>query len=157
MESPVINTRADLDAIAGTPAHAAFMAMLSGSLWRLQKDEAAQVWVAVEDNSTIERFEFVRADFPEAVPPELPVYSPPSSPQVVTMRQARLALHAAGLLDQVTAAVAAMPGPEGDAARIEWEFSSTVERSRPLVQSLAAALGWSEAQLDALFTAAAAL
>lgn len=75
----------------------------------------------------------------------------------VTMRQARLALLQSGLLAQVNAAVAAMPGVEGDAARIEWEFSGTVERSRSMVQLLATALGLTEAQLDELFMLAATL
>jgi len=78
-------------------------------------------------------------------------------PQVVTMRQARLALVQSGLLPQVNTAVAAMPGAQGDAARIEWEFSSTVERHRPLVQALGAALGLTESQLDDLFRLAATL
>lgn len=82
---------------------------------------------------------------------------PPPPPSIVTMRQARLALLHAGMLAQVNAAVASLPGVEGDAARIEWEFSSTVERDRPLVQALIGALGLNEAQLDALFVAAAAL
>jgi hypothetical protein len=81
----------------------------------------------------------------------------PSVPDSVTMRQARLALLQDGLLDQVNAAVSAMPGPEGNAARIEWEFSSTVERHQPLVQSLSVALGMNESQLDQLFILAAAL
>lgn len=81
----------------------------------------------------------------------------PLIPANVTMRQARLALLQSGLLTTVNAAVAAMPGVEGDAVRIEWEFSGTVERSRPLVQSLATALGLTEAQLDELFTLAATL
>lgn len=80
-----------------------------------------------------------------------------SVPAAVTMRQARLALLQNGLLDQVNSAVAAMPGAAGQAARIEWEFSSTVERHRPLVQSLGAALSLSEAQLDQLFNLAASL
>lgn len=78
-------------------------------------------------------------------------------PQSVTMRQARLALVQTGMLTQVNTAVAAMPGAQGDAARIEWEFSSTVERNRPLVQALGAALGLTEAQLDDLFRLAATL
>ena len=90
-------------------------------------------------------------DLVESLPPVVPV------PKIVTMRQARLALLAAGLLAGVNAAVAAMPGAEGDAARIEWEFAATVDRDSPLVQGLTAALGLSEAQLDGLFTAGAAL
>lgn len=81
----------------------------------------------------------------------------PSIPEVVTMRQARLALLQAGLLAQVNTAVASMPGAAGDTARIEWEFSSTVERNRPLVQSLIGALGLTESQLDDLFRLAATL
>lgn len=75
----------------------------------------------------------------------------------VTMRQARLALLQAGLLGAVNQAVAAMPGVEGEAARIEWEFSTTVERHRPLVQSLVGALNLTETQLDDLFALAATL
>lgn len=81
----------------------------------------------------------------------------PKCPASVTMRQARLALNEAGKLAAVNAAVAAMPGVTGDEARIEWEFSSTVERHRPLVTSLASALALSEAQLDDLFNRAAEL
>lgn len=97
---------------------------------------------------------FWRADHWEIVPGEAP--SDPV-PQTVTMRQARLALLGADLLAQVNAAVANIPGAEGDAVRIEWEFSSTVERNRPLVLSLIAALGLTDAQLDDLFRQAAAL
>lgn len=84
---------------------------------------------------------------------------PPTTivPSVVTMRQARLALLDAGLLPDVNATVAAMAGTAGDAARIDWEFAATVDRSSPLVASMAAALALTEAQLDALFIAAAGL
>ena len=75
----------------------------------------------------------------------------------VTMRQARLALHQQGLLTQVNNAVASMPGAQGDAVRIEWEFSSTVERNRPFVNSLSDALGLTSIQLDNLFKLAATL
>lgn len=98
----------------------------------------------------------------EAIPlpeplPEEPAPVVPSVPGSVTMRQARLALLQNGMLTQVNDAVAAMPGAQGDAARIEWEFSSTVERHWPLVQALGAALGLTEAQLDDLFRLAATL
>ena len=159
MGLPSINTREDLDAIAGTPEHVAFMALLAGTLWRLEKDDTAQAWVAIEDNSTIERFNFTRADFPDAQPPALPEYVPEvvAVPEVVTMRQARLALLGAGLLAQVNTAVANMPGAEGDAARIEWEYAQEVRRDSPLVAALSAAFGWTGAQLDDLFTEGAKL
>ena len=155
----MINTREDLDALQGTAEHEAFMQLLRGSLWRLERDDAAQTWVAVEDNSVIERFGFTRDDFPDAQPPELPEYVPVADPvpEVVTMRQARLALLGAGLLDQVNTAIASMPGAEGDAARIEWEYASTVDRHGPTVLALAPALGLTDTQIDELFRQAATL
>ena len=159
MVSVVINTREDLDAIAGTPEHVAFMALLAGTLWRLEKDDTAQAWVAIEDNSTIERFNFTRADFPDAQPPALPEYVPVvvAVPEVVTMRQARLALLGAGLLDQVNTAVANMPGAEGDAARIEWEYAQEVRRDSPLVAALSEILGLTDEALDNLYRTAVGL
>ena len=85
------------------------------------------------------------------------VAAPLPVPAMVTMRQARLALLQNGMLTQVNDAVANMPGAQGDTARIEWEFSSTVERNWPLVQALGAAIGLTEQQLDDLFTAAAGI
>lgn len=81
----------------------------------------------------------------------------PSVPAEVTMRQARLALLAVGKLADVNTAIDAMPEPDRTAARIEWEYSGTVQRSKPLVQALAPALGLTEAQMDELFTQAAKL
>lgn len=78
-------------------------------------------------------------------------------PQTVTMRQARLALLEAGLLAAVNSTIQEMQGQSGEAARIEWEFSSEVYRSRPLVQSLAPVLGMTDSQLDQLFVAASQL
>lgn len=78
-------------------------------------------------------------------------------PQVVTMRQARLALLGAGLLPGVAAAINALSSPQKEAAQIEWEYSQTVERNREFVLLLGAALGLTALQLDSLFTAAAAL
>lgn len=73
------------------------------------------------------------------------------------MRQARLALLGAGKLATVNTAVANMPGAAGEAARIEWEYSGEVHRDKALVQALSPVLGLTDAQLDALFVAAAAL
>ena len=97
---------------------------------------------------------FWRGDHWEIVQAQPPVDPVPAA---VSMRQARLALLKAGMLTQVNTAVAAMPGADGDAARIEWEFSGTVERHRPLVQSLGAALNLTDAQLDDLFRQAVTL
>ncbi|RYF70866.1 MAG: hypothetical protein EOO22_13575 [Comamonadaceae bacterium] len=87
----------------------------------------------------------------EPPPPPNPV------PAEVTMRQARLALLGAGKLALVAPAIAALPEPQRSAAQIEWEYSATVERNRPFVLTLGAALGLSAAQLDQLFIVAATL
>lgn len=78
LSKSVINTRADLDAIVGTPEHAAFMGVLKGTMTRKQ-DTAVRpdgygspeyageiippVWTDVEDLSTIEHFGFSKSDF----------------------------------------------------------------------------------------------
>lgn len=80
LSKTVINTRADLDAIAGTPEHEEFMKALKGSMTRKQDvavrpegygqpdydgDVIPPVWQDVEDLSTIQAFGFNQADFAE--------------------------------------------------------------------------------------------
>lgn len=84
-----------------------------------------------------------------------PAHEP--TPLVVTMRQARIALLNAGLLQAVNASIAAMPGTDGEKARIDWEFSQYVERNWQLVSLLAIDLGLSPVQVDDLFVAASKL
>ena len=86
------------------------------------------------------------------------VDTPPRNvPNSVTMRQARLALLGAGLLAGVDAAINALPSPQKEAARIEWEYATEVQRSSGLVPMMVVALGLDDAALDALFIEAAAL
>lgn len=74
----IINTRADLDAIAGTPEHAEFMARLAGSITRKQNVQSypagygqpgyegpqlEPIWEDIEDLSAITAFGFVKSDF----------------------------------------------------------------------------------------------
>ena len=89
----------------------------------------------------------------EYVEPVVPVVIPIK----VTMRQARLALLQVGLLGSVQTSIDAMTGPEGDAARIEWEYAQELRRDHPLTQTLSGSLGLSSAQLDQLFITASAL
>ena len=81
----------------------------------------------------------------------------PHVPASVTMRQARLALLGAGLLASVDAAIDGLPSPQKEAARIEWEYATEVQRVSGLVPMMGAALGLDDAALDALFVAAVAL
>lgn len=82
-----------------------------------------------------------------------PPVPPVPAPQSVTMRQARLALLGAGLLETVEAAIVGA----GPAAKIEWEYAKEVQRASGLVLAMATALGMTEAQIDALFVEAAKL
>jgi hypothetical protein len=83
------------------------------------------------------------------------IASPPRPTPVasVTPRQARLALLAAGLLDQATAAVTAA----GGATLITWEYATEFLRSDPLIISIGSSLNLTSAQIDALFAQAATL
>lgn len=104
----------------------------------------------VEVDMSAEEAAAVQAEWDAAA---VAVHAPPE----VTMRQARQALILAGKLATVNAALAGMTGTAGELARAEWEYSIAVQRHRPLVLSLGAALGMSSADLDALFIQAASL
>ena len=158
---PPINSRADLDGL-DADIRAAWLDRLARTLWRLERDDANQRWVAVEDTSMIERFGFTAVDFPQAPKPEFPEWRPlpeePTGVRVVSMRQARLALLQSGLLAQVEAAIAAIEdAAQRQAVQIEWEYAAEIDMTHPWVQHLATALGLTAAQLDALFTQAAML
>jgi hypothetical protein len=73
----VINTREDLDAIAGTPEYVGFIEALKGSMTRKQDvqvypegygqpgyegETLEPIWEDVEDLSTIARFGFTKAE-----------------------------------------------------------------------------------------------
>jgi hypothetical protein len=78
-------------------------------------------------------------------------------PQTVSMAQARLALIGAGLFSTIDAGLKALPEPQRTTALTAWEYAPTVSRNGALVTTLAGQFGLTEAQLDALFTAAAAI
>jgi len=88
------------------------------------------------------------------------LWSPPSPiPQSVGMWQLKVALSAmpskvgsgqTALADATAAALAA-----GGAAEITWMGAATVSRGSPLLNAMAPGIGFTQADLDALFTAAA--
>ena len=80
-----------------------------------------------------------------------PAAASPQVPASVTMRQARLALYAAGLLSQVEAAIEALPEPNRTVARIEWDYASEVHRASEFVTLLGAELELDKQSLDDLF------
>ena len=79
--------------------------------------------------------------------------APNTVPQVVTRRQALLALLAAGKLDQIDLLIQNAPR----AVQIAWEAAGTFERDNPLIEALAPQVGLTEADIDNLFIEAAAM
>ena len=79
-------------------------------------------------------------------------------PNSVTIRQAKLALLDADLLDKIDEAIEAIPDAKQKAkAKIEWEYAQTVERDSELTKLIAYNLGLSDEQLDDLFLKASEL
>lgn len=80
---------------------------------------------------------------------------PPAVPQTVTRFQALAALH---LANKLTAVQAIMAAPETPVlAKLAWDNALSFERNSPTLASLAAMLGMTDADLDALFTQAATI
>lgn len=77
----------------------------------------------------------------------------------LTRRQFKLGLLENGISAQtVLQTIEAMPdGMDKEVARIEWDDATSFERLHPLVSSIGGSLGLTEAQIDAMWTAAAAL
>lgn len=94
----------------------------------------------------------------ERMDENLPASAPPV-PRVVEMAQAREALIRGGIsIASVDAAIDAIEDPvERELAFNSWQYRATVRRDSHLLTSLAAAIGLSNAQVDELFIAAAAL
>jgi hypothetical protein len=88
-----------------------------------------------------------RAKVPPYIPP------PPEIPFSVTPFQAKAAILQAGLLPAVEAALAAA----SPIAQLAWSDAVAFTRDSPTINSLAAQLGLTSAQVDDLFTIAAAI
>ena len=81
---------------------------------------------------------------------EVPAGAVNPVPQRVSARQARLALHDAGLLQQVDAFVA----QQSPAVQISWEYATEISRDDPLFNAAAEAFGLSQQTRDQLFLVA---
>lgn len=75
------------------------------------------------------------------------VEQPKPIPKVISMRQARLQLLNLGLLDAVNTQVSNL----SQAAQIEWEYATEVNRNNTLVVSLQAALSMTDSDMDLFF------
>ena len=94
---------------------------------------------------------YVQADWETMREDEMRARNP--VPQQVTIRQARLALLNAGLLDDVEVVIAAA----GREAQLEWEYAAVVDRSNPAVAAVQQQEALTDAQIDDLFREAAKL
>jgi hypothetical protein len=130
---------------------------LTGCFLQAPPEEHAERMIIVTEEQADDWVHFRANAARDGLEETLPAAPPPPTPEQVTMRQARLALLGAGLLDRISPAIDALPSPQKEVARIEWDYSSTVVRSRPLVAMLGQQLGMTDAQLDQLFVTAAGL
>jgi hypothetical protein len=83
-----------------------------------------------------------------------------SSPVIpdVTPRQIRQALILSNVaLSYIDNALDSLPEPTRSLAKTEWEYSLAFERNRPLVNNVAALMGWSQTDLDNLWILAKSL
>lgn len=85
--------------------------------------------------------------------PPAPDANASAVPQVVSAFQAKAALMQAGLYDAINAALTAHDAPA--LAKLAWETARDFERSSPTISAIGVQFGISDAQLDALFAAAA--
>jgi hypothetical protein len=81
---------------------------------------------------------------------------PPRVPREIPNWQAKVILAQMGLLATVEAAIAALPEPDRTVASLAWGGDAKLARRGKTVLGLAAALGLSSAEVDALFIAAEA-
>ncbi len=86
-------------------------------------------------------------------------YAPPTPepvvivPQIVSRFQARAILHIDGLLTTVEALVS----QADPLTQLAWADAQEFRRNSPSIAAIAAALGWTEAYLDDLFTRASTI
>ena len=110
-----------------------------------------------DGNVIVADAEFIAEHYPDAVlvvEPEPEVFIP----QVVTMRQARLALLDIGIYEShVNTAIEELEEPNRSIARIEWNHSSEVHRDKAFVSMLGGILGLGDDDIDQLFITAAGI
>ncbi|WP_431321682.1 hypothetical protein [Rhizobium sp. YTU87027] len=97
---------------------------------------------------------WVAEELPADDPELVAAFTLPGSPITsVSARQFKLQLLASGLLNQVDAWIAT----QSKAVQIAYEYSGTFVRTEPMMAAGFAAMGFTEEQVDAFFTAASNL
>lgn len=109
-------------------------------------------YLLTDGNVIVATQDFIAENYPDAVLIEEPP-APDVHTTTITMRQARLYLHQAGLTDQVESLVSTLD----EAAQIEWQYATTVEINSPIVQLMCAQLERTDEQVQEMFDEAAKL
>lgn len=115
---------------------------------------------AARENDLLQDYyrNLIVAPAPTPAPTPAPPPNPDHVPQTVTARQAHSALRIAGKYDLVIAAIAAIQDPvQRGLMEDEFHKSQTFERQRPALLQLAAGIGLTSEEIDALFKLAATL
>lgn len=113
-----------------------------------------KVQSTVTHNDVLDRY-FYTHQVIEMQQDEKDLYRKSKVPQVVFMRQARLALLEVNLLDTIEETINLLPEPSKSEARIEWEYASEIRRDWPTLQSIVQFLELTEEYIDDLFILAA--
>lgn len=147
----IINSRADLDAIAGTPRHAAFIAGLIGTLaYEPAADFIDTPAPAVADH---ERARWNGTEWIVEPIPEPPEPAPEPVPDQVSKIQLVRALRAIGMWATVKAWIETLSVD----AQEDWALANFIPRDDQFVADAQAALTWTDDQIDDLFRQAALL
>ena len=159
----VVNSRADLENLRGTADFEDVLRGLHGAFTTWSLVDGA--WVAQENLSVIERFDYDKAgflaeiepfDFPAPVPPDLPVEPEPVDPLTVELprREFRLALLHNGMdTAAVLLVINAIPDPEErEEMTIWWEDTQLFQRQHPILVQMVAAAGITPEQGDVIWT-----
>lgn len=89
----------------------------------------------------------------DLTPEEIEAKYKATVPQSVSIRQACQALEAAGLLDDIEAAIATAPRT----VQIDWQRTTSVDRNWPTLLAVQSQMGLTDAQIDQLFITASQL
>ena len=109
----------------------------------------------VKDEQTMYRYEQLRLNSPmdeEAIAKEVAKRKEELKVKVITPLQAKLQLHAMGLLDEVEAMVIA-----DRSVQLYWEYALEIQREHPTLIAMATQLGLTSEQLDEMFMEASKL
>ncbi len=158
------NTRSKL--LAATD----FMLSVDYPLSELQKKELANYRQSLRDlPNSLDLTNYI--NFEDIPFPEKPIWIEEDSlgqlkilldqreyiPNVLTARQARLALQHIDKLADVETSILSLPEAQRNVAEIEWEYSTEVKRHHQFIDMLAPALGLTDEDVDNLFILGASL